>query len=36
LLTVIGMLLYYAVEVVERLFIPSALVQDTDPTKASM
>jgi NitT/TauT family transport system permease protein len=36
LLTIIGVLLYYAVEVVERLFIPSALVQDTDPTKASM
>jgi NitT/TauT family transport system permease protein len=36
LLTIIGMLLYYAVEFVERLFLPAALVKEADPTKASM
>jgi NitT/TauT family transport system permease protein len=36
LLTLVGVLLYYAVEVIERLFIPTALVKDADPTNASM
>ena len=35
-LTVIGVLLYYMVEGVERLFVPSALSKEGDPTQAAM
>ena len=36
LLTVIGVILYYMVEGVERIFVPSSLSKDGDPTQASM
>jgi NitT/TauT family transport system permease protein len=36
LLTIIGVLLFYAVELIERLFVPGALIKESDPTKASM
>ena len=36
LLTVIGVVLYYMVEGVERIFVPSALSKDGDPTQATM
>jgi NitT/TauT family transport system permease protein len=36
LLTLVGVLLYYTVELIERLFIPAGLVKDADPTNASM
>jgi NitT/TauT family transport system permease protein len=35
-LTVIGVLLYYMVEAVERLFVPSALSKEGDPAEATM
>jgi NitT/TauT family transport system permease protein len=35
-LTVIGVLLYYMVEGVERLFVPSALSKEGDPAQATM
>ncbi len=35
-LTVIGVLLYYMVEAVERMFVPSALSKDLDPAQSSM
>ena len=36
LLTVVGVVLYYMVEGVERIFVPSALSKDGDPAQASM
>jgi hypothetical protein len=36
LLTVIGVALYYMVEAVERIFVPSALSKDGDPAQATM
>ena len=35
-LTVIGVVLYYMVEGVERMFVPSALSKDADPARATM
>lgn len=35
-LTVIGVVLYYIVEAVERMFVPSALSKDIDPAQSSM
>ncbi len=35
-LTVIGVVLYYMVEAVERMFVPSALSKDADPARATM
>jgi NitT/TauT family transport system permease protein len=35
-LTVIGVALYYMVEAVERMFVPSALSKDADPARATM
>ena len=35
-LTVIGVMLYYMVEAVERMFVPSALSKDADPARATM
>ena len=36
LLTLIGVSLYYLVELVEHIFVPGALQKETDVTKASM
>jgi NitT/TauT family transport system permease protein len=36
LLTIVGVVLYYLVEGVERIFVPSGLSKDGDPTQASM
>jgi ABC-type nitrate/sulfonate/bicarbonate transport system permease component len=36
LLTVLGVVLYYAVEAVQRLFVPGALSQSADPAQATM
>ena len=36
LLTVLGVVLYYAVEAVQRLFVPGALSQRADPAQATM
>jgi NitT/TauT family transport system permease protein len=35
-LTVIGVVLYYLVEGVERIFVPRALSREADPTQAGM
>jgi NitT/TauT family transport system permease protein len=36
LLTAIGVVLYYLVEWSQRLFMPAALIKETDPTQATM
>ena len=36
LLTVMGMVLYYAVELVQHVFVPTALIKGGDPAHGAM